>query len=485
LPPYSVALLALVAYLAVLAWNARIGQRRSDDLAEYYVGGRRLGGWLLGTSFFATYASTNSYIGNAGKGYLYGIPWFTLPVLMFLFTVLSWKYVAPRMRRFAAATGALTVPEFLEQRFPAAHGRLRAAAGLIILGSSVLFLMAIFKGAGHLFELFFAVSYSRAIFFVLMIVVLYTAIGGFHSVVRTDVLQGVMMMIGAVVIFWHVTAAAGGVGVLSDLAAAPDTAHLFTANAGTPYVVLLGISLAGALKLLVDPRQISRFYGLRDERSVRQGLIVALVGIVVIQVCLFPIGIYAHALLDGVTDTDLIVPTLLRDPAVFAPWVSELLLVAVLAAAMSSLDSVLLVAASVLQQDLLAPRFPALARYAIAVTRAAVVAFALLAAVLALDPPGGIVELTIFSGSLYAVCFLPPLLLGLYWSRGDAGAVLAAMGLGIVVLFGWRGLGWQQTLHEVFPALGTSLGIYVALSFRRASAPPAAFAAMAEPRGQG
>ncbi|MEM1231539.1 MAG: hypothetical protein AAGI15_13440 [Pseudomonadota bacterium] len=440
------------------------------------MGGRNLGGWLLGTSFFATYASTNSYIGNAGKGFQYGLPWLLLPAFMFLFTVLSWRFVAPRLRRFSEATGALTIPELLDARFPAPNGVLRSVAGLIILGASLLFLMAIFKGAGHLFELFFGVAYSTAIFAVLVIVVLYTSVGGFHSVVRTDVLQGLMMMVGAVVIFAHITDAAGGVAILADLARAPETAHLFTANAGAPFLVVLGIALAGSMKLLVDPRQLSRFYGLRDEASLRTGLIAALGGIVVIQVCLFPVGLYAHALLDGVMDTDLIVPTLLRDPAVFAPWVSELLLVAILAAAMSSLDSVLLVAASVLQQDLLAPHSARLRAHGIAVTRVAVAGFALLAAVLALRPPGGIVELTILSGSLYAVCFLPPLLLGLYWERGDARAALAAMALGVLVLFGWRQLGWHQTLHELFPALATSTVTYVLLARVSTTPAPAALA---------
>ncbi|MGI9327165.1 MAG: sodium:solute symporter family transporter [Pseudomonadales bacterium] len=482
LQSHWLAALAFVAYLAMLLWNAMVGRRESKALADYFVGGRRMGGLVLGASFFATFASTNSYIGNAGKGYAYGLPWMTLAVLMVLFTGLSWRFVAPRMRRFTAATGALTVPEYLIHRFPSEHRALRTASAVIIVASSLLYLLAVFKGAGHLFQLFFDIPYEWAVGLVLAIVVAYTSAGGFYSVVRTDVVQGLMMMLGSIAIFWFVTQAAGGVGALVTLQAQPKTEYLFTANAGTPFIVLLGVALAGSLKLFVDPRQISRFYALRDERSVRQGMWVALIGIVVIQFCLFPVGLYAHGILDNVSDTDLIVPTLLNDPAVFPLWVSDLLLVAILAAAMSSLDSVLLVAASTFFKDLLLPlRRVAFNAGGIGTTRICVVAFALLAALLALQPPAGIVEITTFSGSLYAVCFLPPVLLGLYWKRGDAFAVVSAMIAGVTVLLGWLALGWNSWLHEVFPALAISTGVYTLLAWHRAALPPDAYKVVAAP----
>ena len=82
------------------------------------------------------------------------------------------------------------------------------------------------------------------------------------------------------------------------------------------------------------------------------------------------------------------------------------------------------------------------------------------AAAMALNPPGDIVEITIFSGSLYAVCFFPAVLFGLYWERGTARSVLWSMLLGTVVLLLWILLGLKQTLHEVFPALLVSIITY-------------------------
>ena len=181
-------------------------------------------------------------------------------------------------------------------------------------------------------------------------------------------------------------------------------------------------------------------------------------GIALIQLCLFPVGFLARALLDGVVDTDLVIPTLINDPTVFPIWVADFLVVAMVAAAMSSMDSVLLVAASVLYKDVVETVHPT--AHPLTWTRIGVVGFSLIAAIIALNPPGGIVEITIFSGSLYAVCFFPAILFGLHWHRGTAEGVLASMLIGIAVLIGWMLIGPADVLHEVFPALTASCLVY-------------------------
>ncbi|MCY4056967.1 MAG: hypothetical protein OXG44_03090, partial [Gammaproteobacteria bacterium] len=329
-----------------------------------------------------------------------------------------------------------------------------------------LYLIAVFKGAGNLLQVFLGIPYQVAVIVTLGLIVMYTMLGGFVSVVRTDVLQGSLMVVGSILLFYFITSAAGGVGVIAELPNEPSRAHLVELNGAIPFVVLIGIALAGSLKLLVDPRQVTRFYGLKDEHSVRVGVWVAVIGILVIQFCLFPLGLYAHFLLDGVADTDLVVPTLVNDPAVIPPLVGDFLVIAILAAAMSSLDSVLLVAASVASRDLLVRRPKRREAGFVRGARVGVAGFAVVAAIVALNPPGGIVEITIFSGSLFAVCFVPTILLGLHWRRGNEAAALAAFGVGIGVLLGWLVAGLGNVLHEVFPALFASTAAYVVVSLR-------------------
>lgn len=455
----------LTVYTGILLRNAYVGGQ-AKGMANYYVGGRNMGGVVVGISFFATFASTNSYIGHAGKGYEYGLPWMFMGFCLVLFTWISWRFVGPRLMRFARNFDALTIPDFLGSRFAATdtpRGTLRIAAAVVIVFSSLLYLVAIFKGAGHLLEQFLGVSYESAVAITLFIVVLYTSIGGFVSVVRTDVVQGVFMVLGAGLIFYFVSQASGGVMAIQELRVLPDKAFLFEWNGGIPFAVLLGISLSGALKLLVDPRQLSRFYALKDEREARLGIWVAVVGMVLVFGCLFPIGVYAHLILDQVTDTDLIVPMLVTDSAVFPRWAGDFLLVAIIAAAMSSMDSVLLVAASTLYRNLLSP-FVAASK-PVRWTRVAVIGFAVVSAGLALDPPGDIVELTIFSGSLYAVCFLPAVIFGLsrrFALHPPPGWIVGSMLAGSSVLVVWLASGLRSFVHEVFPALLVSALVFIA-----------------------
>ena len=460
-------LLLLTAYTGALFYNAYLGSRASRGMVGYYVGNREMSGVVVGISFFATFASTNTYIGHAGKAYEYGVAWFTMAILLVIFSWISWRWIGPPLRRFASQWDALTIPDFLGARYivsqskTSGHPLLQISATVIVF-ASLLYLLAIFKGAGHLFQIFFEVPYEIGVGLTLVIVVLYTSVGGFVSVVRTDVLQGTLMLLGSIVIFYFVTRAAGGVSSITTLPSMPDKQFLFELNGGIPFAVLLGVSLSGSLKLLTDPRQLSRFYALKDEAEVRRGKWIATLGLAIILSCLFPVGIYAHLILSEVTDTDLIVPTLVNDPSVFPLWATDFLIVSILAAAMSSMDSVLLVAASTLYKNVVAP-FKKASRELLW-TRTAVIGFSVVAALLALNPPGDIVEITIFSGSLYAVCFFPAVVFGLYWKKGSARAVLWSMAVGVSTLISWLATDLREGLHEVFPALLLSTLTYYALS---------------------
>ena len=318
------ACLLLFGYTTILLRNAWIGRQASTDINAYYVGNRSMGGIAIGISFYATFASTNSYIGHAGKSYAYGLPWLTFALALVVFTYFSWRFIAPKLRAFAAKFDALTLPDYLGKRFCGHydHDRqpIRLAAALIIAFSSLLYLVAIFKGLGHLFEQFLNIPYEASVLLTLCIVVIYTSFGGFISVVRTDIMQGILMVIGAIMLFYFVTRAAGGVGAISELPKQPEKSHLFEWNGGVSFAFLVGLSLSGALKLVVDPRQLSRFYALKDDQETKRGIWVAMIGLLLVQLCIFPIGIYSHFLIEKVTDTDLIVPTLLNTPEIFPIW---------------------------------------------------------------------------------------------------------------------------------------------------------------------
>lgn len=459
------AALLLTVYFGLLVHNAVIGSRRTKSVADYYVGGRAMGGVAIGFSVFATLASTNSYIGSAGLAYRLGLPWLITGVFLVLFTLIAWRWVAPRLRDFTERLGSLTIPDFLAFRFESRG--LRLASALIVILSSILYMTAIFKGIGHALQIYLGIPYEAAIGLIYAMVVMYTAAGGFISVVRTDVAQGTVMIFAAAILFAGTVQGAGGLMSLRGLAETQEGAKLFTWDAGTPFAVLLGIAVAMSIKLIVEPRMLSRFYALKDARAVRHGKWVSVSAMVVVFSCLFPIGLYARVIFpEGNLDPDLIVPTLVGSGEYFSQGTASFLLVAIVAAAMSSLDSVLLVTGTTCQRDLAGQIWHHdTEQAALRWTRGFVILFASLTALISLDPPGGIITITAFSGSVYAACFFPGLIFGLYWRRGNANAVLASIVAGLGVLGYWTA--WPPlALHAVFPSMAASILAYVVVAWR-------------------
>ncbi|MGH7150850.1 MAG: sodium:solute symporter family transporter, partial [Planctomycetota bacterium] len=135
----------LAIYVAALALCAAWARRRTRDLADYYVGGRGVPAWILALSYFATYVSTNTFVGHAGKSYALGVSWLLLGAVLFAFSVASWRWIGPRMAEVAAADGLLTVPEFFARRLRSPAAGTIAAA--LILFDSVWYLTAVFQGA--------------------------------------------------------------------------------------------------------------------------------------------------------------------------------------------------------------------------------------------------------------------------------------------------------------------------------------------------
>ncbi len=424
-----------------------------------------MGGLAIGLSFFATYSSTNSFVGFSGQSYAWGAAWLWLVPFIVGFTLLSWLLVAPRLRLLTESLDSLTIPDFIGFRFRSTASRL--AAAVIVLFASLFYMTAVFKGIGNLLEAFLEIPYESSILLVFLIVMLYTAVGGFISVVKTDTVQGVVMIAAAVLLFAGATRAAGGVETLfmnPDPSAGPEFSP---GDGGIAFPLLLGVLFSATVKTLVEPRQLSRFYALNTPSDIRVGIWVSGLSFALVYTLLTPIGLYARRILPpGISESDLVVPTLLRTEGVFSDGASAFLLLAMVAAAMSSLDSVLLVMASTAERDVMGVfrRRPLSEGASVRSTRLYVVLFAFLTMLMALRPPGGIVTLTALSGAVYATCFCPALLLGLYWRRGNGAAVMSSFAAGLLVLFSWRLTPLGNTIHEVFPAVLLSLLVFVAVA---------------------
>jgi len=193
--------------------------------------------------------------------------------------------------------------------------------------------------------------------------------------------------------------------------------------------------------------------------------LVSTVAFLIVYTMLVPVGLLAHKSVPGIEKTDQVVPMLLTSGEIFHPFVSSLMLVALLAAAMSSLDSVLLVTASTFERDIMsAIRGQRAESKSIRATRQYVALFAVLTALVAINPPGSIVALTSLSGTLYAACFTAPILWGLYWRKGNGTSSMTAICVGVLTLLLWQFLPWASFVHQIFPATVLSTFSYITVA---------------------
>ena len=281
------------------------------------------------------------------------------------------------------------------------------------------------------------------------------------------------MAFAGVLLFRGTVNAAGGLGAWRQLGDSVTTAPLLEWGGGVSVPLVIGVVLAGTMKFAVEPRQLSRFYALKDRASVWKGVWVSTLAFAGVYSLLIPVGLFARVVLgEGISETDLVVPQLLSHPEVFSAGAAAFLLVAMVAAAMSSLDSVLLVMASTTERDIVELIRPTQSEGSqVRATRFYVVLFALITAIISLNPPAGIVSLTALSGAMYGACFGPAVLLGLYWRRGCGTAVIGSYFAGLGGLLLWGMTPWAEDLHRVFPALLASFLVYIGLTLALPSEP--------------
>ena len=456
-------LIFMASYLALLAYHCWKANRETRGLDGYLVGGRKLGGWVIGLSFYATFVSTNSFVGHAGKSWDVGLIWYIKGLVIVLCCYAAWYLVAPKFFTKAIEYKSLTVPDFLGHRYNSLA--LRRISAIVIFAAVVLYLIAVYKGSALALQQFLGLDYHIAAVAIFLVVTAYTLVGGFRSVVLTDAVQGLLMAIGAVAMLAAVLYQGGGLTAILENIREQDP-DLVSWQGKMPIMAIFGLALAGGVKMLVDPRQVSRIYGLKDKKALGVARIVSPLLILVTYVCLLPLGAFAHALIPAgtITDSDLVMPYLLGTFEVLGPTVSSFFLLVLLSAAMSTLDSVLLVAASSVGRDVMIiddNDSRVLTR-----TRFWVVVISLVGMLLALNPFGDIVGITAFAGSLYAACFLPTLVVGLYWKGGTAVGSLSCVLLGSTTVIAWhfaRRAGWTSW-HEVYAGFGVAILAYVVIS---------------------
>lgn len=451
-------------FAAVLAigWYA---YRRTATIADFVLGGRGLGSGVAALSASASDMSGWLLLGLPGLAYAAGVESLWLAGGLLVGTWLNWRLMAARLRVFTESFGdSLTLPEYFANRFADRTGLLRGIAALFILLFFLIYTSSGLVAGGKLFEAVFGLPYLWAVAVGTLVILLYTAVGGFLAVSWTDVLQGLLMAAALVAVPIFAAAQLGGLEP-SAAAIAAANPHLFdplTTRDGNPLGPVAVISLAAwGLGYFGQPHILARFQAIRSAAAVPVARRIALTWVAITM---------SGAILTGLSGVPLLDPPLAGDERekvfihlvdlLFHPWVAGICLAAILAAIMSTADSQLLVSSSSFTEDfyrrVLRPK--AGPKELVVAGRASVIVLAGLAFVLAMDPKALVLDLVGYAWAGFGAAFGPALLLSLYWPRMTGRGALAGILVGGLTVVVWKPLqGGIFDLYELVPGFLLSL----------------------------
>ena len=462
----DIGLIIFILYIGLMFFHAWTGNKKTKNPVDFNVAGRNLPGFVIGLSFYASFMSTNSFLGLAGRSHSWGFSIWGSGLLFILFAWLSWKFIAPKLRERTEELGALTLSDYLGYSF--ASKAYEKAVSVVILVASIPFMQAVFKGVSLVVEQLTGLSPEASLLTAWFVVVVYTVAGGFHAVAKTDVVQGVIMVIASIALPLSMIKAGGGFGNLVEVASFDAGVNPVNIWTMAPLGAVLGIGLAGGFKMMSEPRQVSRFFAI-GKNEIKKGQKIALLTLSVSYLLVLPVGFLSRGFLKNYTgDLDKIVPTLLSMPEVVNPILGSIFLAAFLAAAMSSLDSILLAVAGSMQRSLLS-RPKSNPQQQLHLTRCIVVFLSIVPALLVLYNPGEIIALTTLSGAVFGAAFLPSLIHSLYRKTKPVNAAWASLFSGVFSVLLWKffvTVEWAQLkmIHEV--VAGTLISFIVFYLFK-------------------
>ena len=402
-------------------------------------------GWLL--------------LGLTGMGYAVGMQamWVLLGEIIGIW--LSWTLISRRLKRLSDEHDAITVPDVLAAPFSEKQDAIRLVAVGIILIMVTTYVTAQMVASGKAMSTFVGLEYGHAVLVSSVVIVAYTFVGGYKAVSYTDVLQGVLMLAGLIVVPLVGIHAAGGIGAVFDSLQQqdPNLVRLIGSDGIESWVVAVSFAAIG-MPFLGVPQLLVRYMSARDEGELVKARTVSVTVLFLFMLGAITAGMAGRALFPDLTDAETVFPLMANE--LFPPLLTGVLVVVVLSAIMSTVDSLLLLASSALVRDFFqkyrkSPRSDAdLARLG----KLATVVIGLLGIAFAIPEARFIFWFVLFSWSGLGAAFGPVILAILYDPRVTASGVIAGMLAGFLTSVAWVLLLKDGTygLYEAIPGFAAS-----------------------------
>ncbi|MCU7893292.1 MAG: sodium/proline symporter PutP [Candidatus Thiodiazotropha sp. (ex Ustalcina ferruginea)] len=457
-------------YLLVIMIIGLVAWRRTRNLSDFVLGGRQLGSWVAALSASASDMSGWLLLGLPGYAYLAGLESVWLALGLLIGTWLNWRWVAARLRRASEVAGdALTLPEYLSNQFSDTSGLIRVSSSFFVLLFFLFYTSSGLVAGGKLFEAVFGLPYLWAVASGALIIILYTAFGGFLAVSWTDLFQGLLMLLALVAIPLFALGEMGGIDNFITTVSEQNRQLLnpLTDRSGEPLGMIAIVSLmAWGLGYFGQPHILARFKAIKHADYVPKARMIAVSWVFVTLTTACLVGLMGIPLFETPLEDEEKVFIRLVD-LLFHPLLAGICLAAILAAIMSTADSQLLVSSSTFTGDLyrLLLRKQASERELVIVGRLAVLVIALVAFLLAMDRDNKVLDLVAYAWAGFGAAFGPAVLLSLYWKGMNRWGALAGIVTGGVTVVIWKPLqGGIFDLYEIVPGFLASMLVIVLVS---------------------
>jgi sodium/proline symporter len=449
----SPTVIVLLVYLGILAALAVWGRRETHTLSGFYLAGKKLPYWVVAFSTNATGESGWLLLGLSGMGYLVGAQAYWVVVGEIVGIGLSWWLLSRRLKALGDRTDSITVPDVLTAKFEDKWHLLRGVSVLIILVMVTTYVTAQMVATGKAFSGFLGMGYETGVILGAAIIIGYTFVGGYKAVSYSDVVQGMLMLLGLIAVPTAAVIASGGVGEVRDALALQDPALLDMFDFGsTPAWIGIASFVAVGLPFIGVPQLLIRYMSARDDGEIRKARILSLIVLFIFTFGAVTAGVAGRALYPGLEDSETIFPVISNN--LFPPVISGVLLVVVLSAIMSTVDSLLLLASSAAVRDTYQKIMGStdsdqrLSSYGKVVT-IIIGAFAL---VLGIQEPRVIYHFVLASWSGLGSAFGPAVIGILYYRRVTWLGVLAGVLGGFVASVAWL-LFFKEDWHGLYEAI--------------------------------
>ena len=319
----------LIAYVIVAVGIGVYCNRKSKTVNEFVLGGRSVGPWITAFAYGTSYFSAVIFVGYAGQfGWNFGVAstWIGLGNC-FIGSLMAWALMGRRTRVMSKHLESSTMPEFFEKRYMSKA--LKIAAAVIVFVFLIPYTASVYNGLSRLFGMVFEVDYSVCVIAMALITAVYVILGGYKATAYNDFVQGIIMLIGIVAVVMATLGSKGGFfEAMKQLAevevengAMAGMQGGFASFFGPDPINLIGVVILTSLGTWGLPQMVTKFYTIKDERSIKSGTVVSTVFALVVAGGCYFLGGFGRIFITGenvvngmpVNGFDSIIPTMLEN----------------------------------------------------------------------------------------------------------------------------------------------------------------------------